>query len=305
MTEIHTDISIFNENIEKVKYLQYRDNFQNFQFREEEDYLDGKEFCVTQLKLDDTIIIQKRTYTKLSEVFSQVGGYMQLMNTVFSLLALIINKYRNEVKILNSIFNFNIKEKKMSLKFRSLEPDSISHLTSNKNLIFSSKKSLRNFNNIEFDYNKSKNKLNLVDNNNCSRISSVLNISENKNVINDNLSRGKISRNTNNAKNIEFFMRSIKSNESFPKLNFNINSKDLKNSTVVVFKENININLFDILCNAKNSKKKLDIELFKLGDSFYRKRMDIVHVFTLLLITEKVLITNDDRSNLLSLNLHK
>ena len=52
-------------------------------------------------------------------------------------------------------------------------------------------------------------------------------------------------------------------------------------------------------------KKKLDIELFKLGDSFYRKRMDIVHVFTLLLITEKVLITNDDRSNLLSLNLHK
>jgi hypothetical protein len=305
VTEIHTDISILNENVKKVKYLQYRDNFQNFQFREEEDYLDGKEFCVTQLKLDDTIIIQKRTYTKLSEVFSQVGGYMQLMNTVFSLLALIINKYRNEVKILNSIFNFNIKEKKMSLKFRSLEPDSISHLTSNKNLIFSSKKSLRNFNNIEFDYNKSKNKLNLVDNNNCSRISSVLNISENKNVINDNLSRGKISRNTNNAKNIEFFMRSIKSNESFPKLNFNINSKDLKNSTVVVFKENININLFDILCNAKNSKKKLDIELFKLGDSFYRKRMDIVHVFTLLLITEKVLITNDDRSNLLSLNLHK
>jgi hypothetical protein len=257
VTEIHTDISILNENVKKVKYLQYRDNFQNFQFREEEDYLDGKEFCVTQLKLDDTIIIQKRTYTKLSEVFSQVGGYMQLMNTVFSLLTLLINKYRNEVKILNSIFNFNIKEKKMSLKFRSLEPDSISHLTSNKNLIFSSKKSLRNFNNIEFDYNKSKNKLNIVDNNNCSRISSVLNISENKNVINDNLSRGKISRNTNNAKNIEFFMRSIKSNESFPKLNFNINSKDLKNSTVVVFKENINISLFDILCYAKNSKKKI------------------------------------------------
>jgi hypothetical protein len=30
ITEIHTDISIFNENIEKVKYLQYRDNFQTF-----------------------------------------------------------------------------------------------------------------------------------------------------------------------------------------------------------------------------------------------------------------------------------
>ena len=63
VTEIHTDISLFKENIEKVKYLQYRDHFQNFQFREETDYLEGKEFCVTQLKLDDTIIIQKRTYS--------------------------------------------------------------------------------------------------------------------------------------------------------------------------------------------------------------------------------------------------
>ena len=63
VTEIHTDISLFKENVKKVKYLQYRDHFQNFQFREETDYLEGKEFCVTQLKLDDTIIIQKRTYS--------------------------------------------------------------------------------------------------------------------------------------------------------------------------------------------------------------------------------------------------
>ena len=109
VTEIHTDMSIFNENIKKVKYLQYRDNFQNTQFREEKDYLKGKEFCVTQLKLDDTIIIQRRTYTKISDILSKVGGYMQLMKTLFSLIALVINKFSTEVKVLNSIFNFNIK----------------------------------------------------------------------------------------------------------------------------------------------------------------------------------------------------
>ena len=40
----------------------------------------------------------------------------------------------------------------------------------------------------------------------------------------------------------------------------------------------------------KNAEKKKEFNLYKLGNSFYRKRMDIVHVFTLLLITEKVLL---------------
>ena len=109
VTEIHTDVSIINENIEKEKYLQYRNNFQTFQFREEKDYLAGKSMCVTHLELDDSVFIQKRIYTKLSEVFSKIGGYMQLMNTAFSLLTLLINNFHTELKLMNSIFHFNIK----------------------------------------------------------------------------------------------------------------------------------------------------------------------------------------------------
>jgi hypothetical protein len=93
ITEIHTDVSIWNENIKKEKYLQYKNNFQNFQFREEKDYLAGKMLCATHLELDDSILIQKRTYTKISEIFSKIGGYMQLINTIFSLITLLtLNK---------------------------------------------------------------------------------------------------------------------------------------------------------------------------------------------------------------------
>ena len=301
MTEIHTDISIFNENIEKVKYLQYRDNFQNFQFREEEDYLDGKEFCVTQLKLDDTIIIQKRTYSKLSEVFSQVGGYMQLMNTVFSLLTLLINRFQMEIKLLNSIFNFNINEKKMSLKLRFLDRDPLSQLNSDKNVFFSTKKTLKIFNSLDFDNNKSKNRLCLLDNN-CSNISSALNMSDNKIVINDNVSKGKMTKNSIIQIKNENCKKSLKSNECFPKIHINYDNKEIKNNTIV-YKEHIKLNLFDVLCHKQNEKKKKNIELFRLGDSFYRKRMDIVHVFTLLIITEKALIKkNDKKKNFLSIN---
>ncbi len=293
VTEIHTDMSIFNENIKKVKYLQYRDNFQNTQFREEEDYLKGKEFCVTQLKLDDTIIIQRRTYTKISDIFSKVGGYMQLMNTFFSLIALVINKFSTEIKVLNSIFNFNIKEKKMGLKFKSLDNASKNQLTSNKNLIFSSKKSLKN---VDFDNTKSKNKL-CLENRNCSLVSSVLNVSDNKNVANDNGSNI-ITKKSNNLNHVDFFKKSLNSNGFLPKIELNVDNSELKDSAIVVLKEKIKLNLFEILCYTKKSKKKIDIELFKLGNSFYRKRMDIVHVFTLLTITEKVLIKNNENKSL-------
>ena len=203
---------------------------------------------------------------------------------------------------MNSIFNFNIKEKKISLKFRSLDHESISHFTSNKNLVFSSKQSLNNFNNLEFDNNKSKNKLNLVDNNNnnCSYISSVLNISDNKNAANDILIKRNITNiinhSNNNSKNYDIFIKSLKSVGSLPKLNFNIDKENLKTNTEVAFTENLKLNLFDILFNTKRSKKK-GIELFKLGETFYKKRMDIVYIFTLIIITEKVLIKNNIKNN--------
>jgi hypothetical protein len=45
---------------------------------------------------------------------------MQLMNTIFLLISLLINRLGAEIKILNSIFNFNLKENKVSLKYQTL-----------------------------------------------------------------------------------------------------------------------------------------------------------------------------------------
>ena len=292
VTEIHTDISFFKENIEKVKYLQYRNNFQTFKFREEKDYLNGKEFCATHLELDDSIIIQKRTYTKLSEVLSTIDGYMQMMNTIFSLLSLLINTFHTEIKLVNSIFHFDTKKKKMGLKFRSLAQDSNYHLSSKNNLFFFSRNSLKN---IELDNSKSRNRF-FLSGNNISNISSVLNISYiNKNTINDNLNKKKIIKKRNSSNDNENIIRSKQSNEGLPERNLNYDVNSVKSDNTTVFKDNLNLNVFDVLCFTKNSKKKRDIELFKLCTSFYKKRMDIVHVFTLLNFTEKALIQNNEK----------
>ena len=272
ITEIHSDIGFFNEKIVEEKYLQYRNNFQTFYFKNEDDYLKGGEICVIQLQLDDTVIIQTRKYTKLSEILSRIGGYMQLMYTIFTLLSLLINKFYSELKIINSIFNFNLKENKMTLKFKYLDFDSIKLLSYNKNLIFTSQKSLNGFNN------------NL--NNNFSNLS--LNNSNNK-IINESHNNklrfsNKMIFNFDKSK-----VKTVKINNNFPKYNVYINDDDKKK--VIVFKDKININLFEFFfCYRKNEKTKKNIELYKLGVAFFRKIMDIVHVFTLLLITEKVLL---------------
>jgi len=75
---------------------------------------------LVQLRLEDTIFIQKRAYTKVSEILSVIGGYIQFMNTVFLLVSSIINKKYSELKIINSIFNFNLKENKIILKLNSI-----------------------------------------------------------------------------------------------------------------------------------------------------------------------------------------
>ena len=138
VTEIHTDSGIIKQNNNIRKYLQYRKELQTFTFRDEKDYYDGKSVIIVQLKLDDTIVVQKRSYTKISEVFSRIGGYMQLINTVFLLLTSIINRLNCELKIINSIFNFNLKENKVILKFQTLK-EKKKKINNNKYLNFAKK----------------------------------------------------------------------------------------------------------------------------------------------------------------------
>lgn len=56
----------------------------------------------------------------------------------------------------------------------------------------------------------------------------------------------------------------------------------------------IKFNLFDYYCMRKLSSKKKEIDLFNIGSALYRKRMDIINVFTLLILTEKKLLNKEE-----------
>ena len=285
LTEIHTDIGLVNEQINKEKFIQFRKEYENFVFNEDE-YNTDREIILVQIRLEDNIVVQKRAYTKISEIFSRIGGYMQLMNTIFLLLSLLINKLDAELTILNSIFNYNLKENSISLKYQTL--NSLYNSQNHKflrSLSLSFKKNLtKEFNNKESDNNKSNSYL----------------------ILNNNINKNKEIILNNNKRNIDF-IENNKNDQSFHKINLNKNEEN----AIRIHKDNtknsgnipkgyigkLNLNFIDRIFKYKHSKKNKMLNLFYLARSFYRKRMDIVLAFSQSILAEKFFLKGKENFN--------
>ncbi len=298
ITEVQSDIGIINENIKVDKYLQFRKELQTFSFRDEIEYYNGKSVILVQLKLDDNILIQKRSYLKMNVILSRIGGYMQLMNTIFLLITSIINRLNSQLKIINSIFNFNLKKNKVILKFHTLkESNIIINSKPNKYLLFTSKKYMDNSKQLENE-NRSRNNL-ILKENDFNNITPVINIIKNES--HNNTVR--INKNINFFRNESSKVESIKGNKIIKENSLHFNNENLeknnfdkfeiKNNEILNlkdYKDHMNLNFFDYFnCNKKKSKQ---YRLFLSGNTFFKKKMDIVHVFTIITISENFFANN-------------
>jgi hypothetical protein len=284
LTEIKTDFGYFNEEIYTQNFLKYRRQYQTFYFRDESEINNGKEICVIQIRLDDYIDVQNRSYSKIPDLFSKIGGYMQLISTAFSILSILVNRIGPEIKILNGIFNFNVKNSKMMMKNHSLKDFKI---------ISSLRKSKSNV--LHYNHKKSKKyfgkkndssilPITIINNKQEETIQAIDTPDKNKNEeLKVSLVISKVKKSS--KKNIK--QKGYPSKKSLDDLENDEPKKE--------YNDIINFSFLDYYCWRKFSSKKKAIELFVKGSSLYRKRMDIINVFTLLLLTEKKLLLNYDR----------
>ena len=306
VTEIHTDIGLFQESIKKQKYLQFRKGMETFTFRDEEEYYQGKSVIIAQLKLDDNINVQTRSYIKIPEIFSSIGGYMQLMNTAFILLSLIINKFNLELTILNSIFKFNLKKKKIILKLNKLNDFEDSHTSNLQSPIINFKKMTNIIHHLDLLDNKSKNSL--IKESDMNNIS-LLKLSENKNELenkNKNTIVKRVKRKSN-ALSVDNSKIELSKDKMSKKKDKNVHEYNKENGTINLlnvkknnifkefsykdFNDTIELNMFDYCCCYLTPKNRHKIiKLYNIANSFYRKKLDVVNVFNLLLLIEKKLL---------------
>ena len=288
ITEIQTDTGLFYENFENERYLDFRKETQSFNFRDENDFYSGKTICSVAFRLDDIIKVQKRTYTKFKEVFASTGGYMQLMSTIFTLLSLISNKLIPELKIMNGIFSFSLKKQKMMMKINTIKDFNSTFTQNNFNnyIYFPSKKSVsQGKKNSVILNNISKGSLIGLEDNN----SSLINVFNNKEeLFNKKRESGRQNNITKENSKISSFVEK--------KFKSKIDKRDNNSNSLLDFNEIINFNLFDYYCYCFRSisKKNKEIKLFNTGITLYKRKMDVINVFTFLVLIEKFIAESQD-----------
>ena len=313
LTEVKTDVGLFYQVIDNKKYLQFRKDVQSFYFRNDSDYYEGKAMCSIDFRLDELIYTQKRTYSKLQETFSIIGGYMQLASTIFTMLTFFANRVIPELKILNGIFNYNLKEKKLTLKIHSIKDLNLNN--SSKHLYFPSfsqkqESEINNKTQSNFNENSGNNIIEIeksispsMDPNSKRKKSLFIQIKErererekekeneksNIEILNNtnvplcnNNRKSKCNKNIIINKNYIYRVGSF-----YPRMKNSIEEKDKDNSIIKDNVHKINFNIFDFYCLKKCTRRRKDIEMYYIALSIYKKRMDIINVFTFFILTEK------------------
>jgi hypothetical protein len=338
LAEINTDKGFISTNINKENYIKYIKNYESFFFLDNDDYLKGKKIFSAQIRLEDNIYFINRKYTKMSEVFSTTGGYMQVIYTIFALIATLTKKISIELNLLNSLFNFDIKHKKILLSIEygkkldynfSLEKGKL-----NKYIPYEARKSI---------ISKKDRRNSIIFLNNTHKLKKVETEQEQSPVYFNNIkSINKISEEglidiVNNIpkekeKDKKINMNDISINRSNnnmifkeDKLDLNNNKKDNnENNSIIDEKKNrrnsnfnsfnilknfdkgrrstINFNLFDYYCFKKLTKKSTEIELFNFGINFFKSQMDIINFFNILILTQIMLTQQqtDKKHNILN-----
>ena len=324
ITEIETDTGLFSQQIKKDKFLRYTKDFDDFFFVDSNYFTSGKEILSLTIRIEDNIYFQKRTYKKMAEVFASTGGYMQLIYSIFAIISILTKTMNIEKKLINSLFYFNIKQKKVILSIEYKKKLNYTALGSsiektediketkqiwknsekNKKINFIpyiAKKSplIRKYS--KFVKNEKKNEKSLrksvslgkdtpipIKNNNGQNDASIdglLNIPKIKEYNRKKYSIVQSNKILNNTQMNRLYLRN-KTNESE-----NMEKLEKENFNGVDF------NLFEYYCFWKLSKKKLQIELFKFAYKFFKSQMDIVNFFNIIILTQIMMKKQSNEKN--------
>ena len=326
IVEINTDIGLLSDKIKTETYLKYTRDFNSFYLKDYEKNSQG-EILSAQIMIEDYIYYQKRIYTKITAALSATGGYMQFISTIFALIALFTKKFGLEQKLLNSLFNFNVKQRKiiLSIEYKKKMDYNASIEKGNENnfILYEPKKSIVS--------KKSRRDSILILNtrNTINNQQNIASIKRSVTMQNPNLNEIKglnkdISSNDNASKNgpSEFLQKISKEKEELnnrSKVNMIVKDEELnfpqiipeshrkkKRSKFNIFNDlkkldkgrrtNINFNIFDYYCLRKiNDNKKSEIELFNFGINFFKNQLDIINFFNIIVLTQIMLTQQADK----------
>ena len=120
VVNIETDLDWFGfdefENIKSEVYLKYDETFIMSNLIEEDIYENGDKFCDVTF-LSENVRTQRRVYTKFVTILGDIGGFMEVIFTLFRIMCAMSVDILYEVSMVNNLFSFELEKKKVVLKF--------------------------------------------------------------------------------------------------------------------------------------------------------------------------------------------
>ena len=293
IVKIETDMDFFGfDEFEKFKtetYLKYDETVIMSNIQESNIYETGEPFCDFTIKLSETVRTERRTYTKLITILGDVGGFMEVLFTLFRIISSFSVEILYEISLVNKLFDFNLDKKLVILKENnSIKENEFAKEEQTQKYYPPKKKKITSHRNwninedgmITTDYRI--NEENLNENKKQFKFSTFKKIKKNSN-------RGKSNSNIN-LQSIKFFESIRKTNTKEGENPEELNKNNIKTYTLNNHKENdtnkrivnkIRLNRACVyLCFCFTRKRKsIQNILLNEGMNIITKRLDIFNLF--------------------------
>ena len=79
---------------------------------------------VFEIQLNDKVLLEKRQYIKLIDVLGEIGGLMEMVDSLFTVICSVVVNILYDRKITNNLFSFNIDKKLVLIKGHKERKDS-------------------------------------------------------------------------------------------------------------------------------------------------------------------------------------
>ena len=229
------------------------------------------------LMMTEKILTNQRTYTQLVDVLGDVGGLMEVIESIFGVISVLVADILYDKTMINNLFSFDLEDNviKFKTKSKNINDISISEDFDKKTLDISKKQILEKKETI----NPKVKQINIINKSNCQNIS-------NSNII-------------SSQRSVNFKKSSIKTQKYFKYPQ----SKTLKNNNGLNQNNNVDIKIYEIdkdsekKIERKNIIKKLDTNIFctYFCFCFSRKRENFANTLmdeAMKIITDKLDIYN-------------
>ena len=125
VVDIETDMDWFGfdefENIKTERFLKYDEMVIMSNLIESDIYETGEKFCDTTFKLSENVRTQRRVYTKFVAILADVGGFMEVLFTLFRIISSFSVDILYEVSMVNRLFKFDLEKRNVILKENKTE----------------------------------------------------------------------------------------------------------------------------------------------------------------------------------------